>query len=307
MNLANSPLISVVMITYNHENFIQQAIEGVLMQEFSGEIELIIANDCSPDGTDGVIKTIIENHPRGAWIKYTNHPVNMGMMNNFIWALKQAKGKYVALCEGDDYWIDSLKLQKQSSVMDRDSNCNIVYHNCMKIDSFGKEIELVYDLNYNKELTISDLLKGDYTKTCTILIRNGFDSLPSEFLDDTLFAMTLLEQGSKAIYIPEVLSIYRIHPGGVWSMKSKTERFLQSELIEKLIYQHFSVRFPNLVLERYLNFYSSESINLVRSKSYKQGFYGFGKYLKKENSMPMKLLNSLRFFKWFLISFVNQK
>ena len=109
--------VSVVMITYGHEKFIREAIEGVLMQECDFEVELILANDCSPDQTDSVIQDIIKNHPKGCWIKYIRQENNIGMMPNFIFALKQCKGKYIALCEGDDYWTDPLKLQKQRRVL----------------------------------------------------------------------------------------------------------------------------------------------------------------------------------------------
>ena len=109
----NRLLLSVIMITYGHENFIEQAIKGVLIQECNFDFELIIANDCSPDNTDIIIKDIIANDPRAGKIKYVRHNNNIGMMPNFIYALQSAKGKYIALCEGDDYWTLPSKLQKQ--------------------------------------------------------------------------------------------------------------------------------------------------------------------------------------------------
>ena len=107
-------MVSVIMITYKHESYIAEAIEGVLKQECDFELELIIADDCSPDSTEQIVKEIINNHPNGHWIRYTKHQTNLGMINNFIWSVKQSNGKYLALCEGDDYWTDPLKLQKQA-------------------------------------------------------------------------------------------------------------------------------------------------------------------------------------------------
>ena len=104
--MLQSPKVSVCMITYGHEKFIEKAINGVLMQECNFEIELILANDCSPDSTNEKVKHCIDSHPRGHWIKNTMHPKNLGMMPNFIWALQECNGKYIALCEGDDYWTD---------------------------------------------------------------------------------------------------------------------------------------------------------------------------------------------------------
>ena len=101
------------MVTYNHEKFISEAIEGVLIQQTNFSFELIIANDASTDGSDKIINEFIANHPKGNLIKYFKHEKNVGMMQNFTFALGHCKGKYIALCEGDDYWTDPLKLQKQ--------------------------------------------------------------------------------------------------------------------------------------------------------------------------------------------------
>ena len=102
--MIQSPTVSVCMITYGHEKYIREAIEGVLMQECDFEVELILANDCSPDQTDSVIQDIMTNHPRGFWIKYIKQEVNIGMMPNFIFALQQAKGKYVIFAGSDDFY-----------------------------------------------------------------------------------------------------------------------------------------------------------------------------------------------------------
>jgi glycosyltransferase involved in cell wall biosynthesis len=216
----NKTLVSVVMLTYGHENFIQQAVEGVLMQEFSGEIELIIANDCSPDGTDGVIKTIIENHPRGAWIKYTNHPVNMGMMNNFIWALKQAKGKYIALCEGDDYWIDPLKLQKQVDFLEN----NEEYTCCLteSISGIYKDDNSNFsNISTKSDISSEQILVESYFATNTFVFRNNIiDSSSNIFINaplgDTL-TLYLLSLKGKIKYFPDITGFYRKHSGGIYT------------------------------------------------------------------------------------------
>ena len=112
------PTVSVCMITYGHEAFIEEAIKGVLMQETEFEFELIISNDCSLDATDSIIKKIIDTHPKGAIINYTSHEKNIGMMPNFIYALQRCRGKYVAVCEGDDYWTAPLKLHRQVAILE---------------------------------------------------------------------------------------------------------------------------------------------------------------------------------------------
>ena len=124
--------VSVVMVTYGHEQFIKQSIEGVLMQDCDFDIELILANDCSPDLTDEVVRGILENHPKSNWIKYTKHPKNIGMISNFMWAASQATAKYIALCDGDDYWTDPLKLQKQVDFLEANEDYAICFHDVLE-------------------------------------------------------------------------------------------------------------------------------------------------------------------------------
>ena len=126
----NLPKISVVTITYGHEKYITDTLNGVLMQQYDGPVEFIIANDNSPDATDQVVKAYFEQHPvlENFEIKYTRHPVNKGMMPNFIWALEQATGKYIALCEGDDYWTNPLKLQKQVGFLEENPDIPACQH-----------------------------------------------------------------------------------------------------------------------------------------------------------------------------------
>src|SRR6185312_2892285 len=120
-------MVSVCMLAYNHEHYIAEAIEGVLMQQTNFEFELIISNDASSDRTHEVISEFAVNHPKGKRVKYFNQQRNLGMQCNFIFALKACKGKYIALCEGDDYWTDPLKLQKQVDYISSHADCNLVF------------------------------------------------------------------------------------------------------------------------------------------------------------------------------------
>lgn len=121
----NDIKVSVVMITYNHEKFIKEALESVFSQKTNFQYEIIISNDCSTDNTDEVIKKIIDKNENGNLINYTNHKNNKGMIPNFLWSIQQAKGKYIALCEGDDYWTDPYKLQKQVDFLEANPDYSI--------------------------------------------------------------------------------------------------------------------------------------------------------------------------------------
>ena len=113
------PLVSVIMITYGHEKYIEEAIRGVFLQKTNFPLELIISNDKSPDSTDEIIKNIIKSAPENISVNYIQHLENIGMLPNFISTLKMAEGKYIAVCEGDDYWTDENKLQKQIDFLEK--------------------------------------------------------------------------------------------------------------------------------------------------------------------------------------------
>ncbi|MES2804260.1 MAG: glycosyltransferase [Bacteroidota bacterium] len=235
--------VSICMITYNHEKYIREAIEGVLMQECDFEIELIIANDCSTDKTDDVIQNIVENHPKASWVKYIKQKENLGMMPNFIFAMQQCKGEYIALCEGDDYWTDPLKLQKQVDFLDANTDyvlcfhqVNVLKNNCEIVDDFITKVPENYE-------TIETLARlGNYIQTPSVVFRNIIKEFPFEFsyspIGDYFLYMMLAEYG-KLKYLEDKMCVYR-EGVGVWSDKSIYFRNFNTALVHAYLVEYFS-------------------------------------------------------------------
>lgn len=123
-----TPLLSIVTITYNHESFIAQTIEGVLMQQVNFPIEFIIAEDCSTDSTRAICQQYAEQYPE--LIRLIPSESNVGAIANERRAMLAAKGKYIAFCEGDDYWTDPLKLQKQVDFLESHPDYSVTFHRC---------------------------------------------------------------------------------------------------------------------------------------------------------------------------------
>ena len=123
--LCKHPVVSIHMITYNHEPYIRQAIEGVMMQKTDFEFELIIGEDCSQDKTREICFEYQKRHPDKIRVLWSEHNVNVGP--NLTRVATRCRGEFIAYCEGDDYWIDSLKLQKQVDVMRRYPNVGLCY------------------------------------------------------------------------------------------------------------------------------------------------------------------------------------
>lgn len=215
------PKVSVVTITYGHEKYITETLDGVLMQQYKGPVEFIIANDNSPDATDEVVKKyFLENPaPSNFEIKYTKHETNKGMMPNFSWALQQATGKYIALCEGDDYWIDPLKLQKQVIFLENNEEYNICGHWQTTIDQYGKTmISEKDDRSKLKNLAtrcvvFRNILKEDFYKHLT-----EYKNLGETFI------YHYLSQFGRSEILPFHGAAYRISPVGVYSMIGKEKQ-----------------------------------------------------------------------------------
>lgn len=238
------PKVSVCMITYGHEKYIREAIEGVLMQECNFEIELVIANDCSPDDTGRIVNEVIAQHPRGNLIRYYIHDTNLGMMPNFIFALQECKGKYIALCEGDDYWINKYKLQKQVEILEADISLVACYHNSNLIDSDGAVILKSYLLkNYKKDYDASEMIKGAHIITSSVLFRNLIVNYPSQFLlvaNGDTFLFSLLGNYGSGKYIDEIMSCYRRHSGGVWSSNSLLKKTQMAQNTYHELHNYYS-------------------------------------------------------------------
>ena len=209
-----TPVVSVIMITYLHESFIAEAIKGVLMQQCDFDVELIIADDCSPDNTKAVVESF-KNHPNYRWIKYICHEKNKGMMDNFIWAISQAKGEFIALCEGDDYWIDTLKLKKQVNIIAENVNVGLVYTNFLYLK--GKEftkhsfthgsfsnLEQYFLENIPFLYTGSWLINKKYLENLTLFHKNP--DLPG----DAQLACEILQNGGQIVHLAEDTGVYRV-------------------------------------------------------------------------------------------------
>ncbi|MDX1651969.1 MAG: glycosyltransferase [Brumimicrobium sp.] len=216
-----TPLLSVVMITYQHERFIKEAIHGVLAQKSEFSVELIISEDFSPDNSESIIREIIEDYSGPVQIRYIRNPSNLGMMPNFISALNKAKGTYIALCEGDDYWTDEEKLKIQVEYLEKNQNCAFCFHPAYELHDGLFTID---QLNPGKteDFHLEDILLRNYAHTSSIVLRKSAlfplpDFFSSSMPGDHTLQCLLLKNGAYAHFIDKTMSVYRLHSAGVWS------------------------------------------------------------------------------------------
>lgn len=252
-------MLSVSMITYRHESYIKQAVEGVLMQETNFEFQLILSDDCSPDATLQLVQNLIENHPKGYRIKYFRHEKNIGMQPNGIFALQQCQGKYIALCEGDDYWTDPLKLQKQVDFLNNNLDYALCFH---QINILKTNDEIVEDFitnvpdNYQTIEILAHL--GNYIHTPSVVFRNIIKSFPPEFEQSPIgdyFLYMMLAQYGKLKYLEDKMCVYR-EGVGIWSDKSQYFKDLNTAYTHALLVSYINSDnlVSSLLLDRIVGF-----------------------------------------------------
>lgn len=225
-SLENEITVSVCCTTYNHEKYIAQAIEGFLLQKTDFKIEILIGEDYSTDNTRNIIHSYQNKHPNR--IKIISDVKNVGGVKKLINVLNHAKGKYLAFCDGDDYWTDAYKLQKQVDFLRDNQDFVACSHYSRVIDEKGETCYVATNI-VPLEYTFDDLLIGkkEETRTSSLVFRatNEFKNFgANQSVDEVIAVDNFLKlyitstSGRKLYVMPEVMSCYRIHQGGIWSM-----------------------------------------------------------------------------------------
>jgi len=219
--------VSVAMVTYNHEPFIAQAIESVLMQQTEFGVELLIGEDCSTDGTREIVAEYAGRHPeriRPLW-----HEHNVGAQANSIAVLNACRGQYIAALEGDDYWTGPLKLQKQVDFLEAHPECSMCFHNVEVIYEDQSREPRNYCPSDQKEISgLEDILKWNFIPTCSVMCRRGVVcELPDWYHELAIgdWPLHILNaQYGDIGYIESVMGVHRVHRGGIWSSSSHVQR-----------------------------------------------------------------------------------
>jgi glycosyltransferase involved in cell wall biosynthesis len=290
MNNSSEIVVSVCMITYNHELFICQAIEGVLMQQCQFSYELVIGEDYSTDSTRGICEEYSRKYKET--IKLLPSERNLGMMPNFTRTLQACKGKYIALCEGDDYWTDPLKLQKQVDFLEKKPEYSLCFHNALEYFEDKAENPRPFACLNTGEYTGDDILLNWIVPTASVVFRKPPElSLKYQkkyIFGDTPLFLKISEYG-KIWYINEIMSVYRRHKHGMAANSKPHEKIIAqlkyinmefngkyektiNYLISKRYYGKFRKsylnRSPKMVKYFFLSLYWDSSIfsNILRIK-----------------------------------------
>lgn len=215
--------VSVIVHTYNHEKYIRQTLDSILSQKVNFQYEVIIGDDASPDSTPVIIQEYQAKFPD--IIKPLLHPKNLGGYgkNNTLATLAVCKGKYIAAMDGDDYWTNPLKMQKQVDFLDNNPDFVACFHNALIHFEDGSAPDTyVNDASQREVTTIEDLVGEDevwYMATSAVMFRNGIiKEYPQWFHESKsgdIPRYILLGKYGKFFYINELMSVYRKNNGGM--------------------------------------------------------------------------------------------
>ncbi|MGK7933886.1 MAG: glycosyltransferase family 2 protein [Microcystaceae cyanobacterium] len=223
-----SPKVSVLMVTYNHVNFIAQAIESVLMQKTDFDYELVIGEDCSIDGTREIVKGYANKYSDKIHILFHKSNLGYGGRLNLLNTLGACNGKYVAFLEGDDYWKNPLKLQKQVDFLEKHSDYVGAFHDTEIIAEENKSEEIQFWQNWQDKLDCSLEDTVSWTPpfhTSSFLVKSKcLENLPQGFLkfNSADIALYIISASQGLLRrIPETMSAYRRHDGGITKTASQ--------------------------------------------------------------------------------------
>lgn len=238
------PCVSICCITYNHAPFIRQCLDGFMMQRTSFPIEVLVHDDASTDGTQDIIREYEAKYPDVIKPIYQKeNQYSKGVKVNLVYNYSRAKGKYIALCEGDDYWTDPYKLQKQVDFLESHPDYVMCSHKWDEYMEDGNHFDFAHPVEvgeYGKTYDLDDFIHGAwFFQPLTVMYRRS--ALEACHLSDykrmkdITLLYALLKQG-KGCCISDVMAVYRVHSNGVWSGISLYNRKLQNLKIKKSIF-----------------------------------------------------------------------
>lgn len=294
-----TPLVSICCISFNQANYISETIGGFLCQKTNFPFEIIIGDDASTDGTQKILEEYaIKYNPL---IRLIFNKKNKGAISNLTNVASQAKGKYIAFCEGDDYWHEPNKLQLQIDFLETNPDYSICCHD-YNINIDGNIFETDQKIKFDC-LNIEEYSKTlPNIQTLTVVFRNSLNPLiPENLLDKvtgTVFIYLRLADIGKIKFFDHQMATYRIHSSGIWSGKTERQRTEMALQNIEAMHDFFSAR-PDIARDL-ANRHAFQSITFANRSLVKRSLVDFIYFSKKSCLYGVSLvhLKATLFFYW---------
>lgn len=220
----NSIIVTIICLAYNQEKYIKQCLDGFVMQKTNFKFEVLINDDASTDGTADIIREYEDRYPNIIKPIYqSENQFSKGGRIGIRFLYPNIKGKYVAMCEGDDYWTAPYKLQKQVDFLEHNPDYSICFHP-VKVIHDGYDLkDYIYPKKVNHNFTFHELLKYNFIQTNSVMYRWAFKdkdidkNFPKDMCPSDWYLHLLHAKEGKIKILPDIMSVYRRNPNGMWS------------------------------------------------------------------------------------------
>jgi len=221
--------VSVFIVTYNQEKYIGQCLDSIVNQKVDFDYEIVVGEDCSTDNTLRICKEYALQYSQ---IKLLSSEKNIGFIKNWERVLKACEGEYIAMCEGDDYWCESNKLQQQVNFLDQNpeySICGGVINHFFEDRGVLEKLPIPNEENYQdgREVTLDNYMQPYILRTATICFRRNALKDIHKFnkIKDVILFGAVLEHG-KGFVFNQIFSVYRKHSSGEWTKLDSDQKIL---------------------------------------------------------------------------------
>lgn len=263
--------VTALIVTYNHARFVEEAIRSVLAQETDFEYEVIVSEDFSTDGTREIVQRLAEAHPYRVRLLLSDRNLNDNSVVRR--GLEAARGRYVALLDGDDAWSSTLKLQTQVDFLNQHPDYSACFHNCTVVYDDGaipahpfyqeRPSQRVSHVKPKARSELADLVCGNFISTSTLVFRSNAARRLPDWYDGLAFAdwalNVLLAQRGAIGYLDESMAVYRVHAGGLWTMGLSLFRRLEDveAVVEsyEVLNEHLDFAFDREIREELVRLY----------------------------------------------------
>jgi len=310
----NDFLIDVIVPVYNHEDFIRQTLDSIVNQITEYKYRVIPSDDCSTDNSRAIIESYALRYPDKVFPIY--QPKNIGAMPNSYTLHMATTSKYVAVCEGDDYWTDPYKLQKQVSFLENSPEYVMCFANADIIDKDGNPLptEEHRPLLTKDEYTIEDFILSErhIAPTATLVYRNLLQKPLPEFyktiLSGDIYLVIMIAHHGKSKCLNDTLAIYRIHSGGItksdlYINKGDEEKVILYKQLNKLLEYKYDATFRKVLFDLTRERIMFGSRNLKFAGKLKNVWANAGDYFKYSDKINVKEILyyiTVLFFPWVL-------
>ena len=249
---------SVSIITYNHEKFIRQALDSVLMQDVDFEYEIVVGEDCSTDRTRDILLEYQDKYP--AKFRLLLPTENQGLIRNFVRTYRSCKGEYVATLDGDDYWTSPDKLKWQVDFLDHHRDFSMCFHTVKHFyDEDENKPGFLFPKNPENISGIKDLLVSNFIPTCSVVFRNKiFGEFPDWYytlgMEDWPLYILIAQHG-KIRHLDRVMGAYRMHSGSLWSSKKEIYTYEEDIKFYQCVNAHLKFKYNRMIRKSLAEYY----------------------------------------------------